>query len=150
MQDEGMSEWIDYRTFWIPNFEEGDVIQIKERVDGTDYPLCQAEIVSILPVRYQDIDLSLVMVQEQIARYGREFYPGHWFFQIRYRIVREKEELEICPKCGREAPLYGVKYYKDKNGKRQFQMCMDCLPLSDWRKQDEQRRRYWLQFNPVS
>lgn len=90
MHDEGMSEWVDYRTFWIPNFEEGDLIQIKERIEKSDYPLCKAEIVSILPVRYRDIDLSLIMVQEQIARYGRKFAPGHWFFQIKYEIVREE------------------------------------------------------------
>jgi hypothetical protein len=90
MHDGGMSEWTDYRTFWIPNFEEGDVIQIKERIEGTDYPLCIAKVISILPVRFKEIDLSLVANQEQIDRYKRKFHPEHWFFQIRYQIVREE------------------------------------------------------------
>jgi hypothetical protein len=59
-----------------------------------------------------------------------------------------EEELEICPKCGKKAHCLQTNYYKDKNGKRQFQMCIDCLPITDWRKQSELQRRYWLQFNP--
>jgi len=91
MHNEGMSEWEDFRTFWVPNFEEGDVIQVKERIEREDYPLCKAEIVSILPVQYKDIDLNIVANQEQIDRYKRKFHPGHWFFKIKYRIVRDEK-----------------------------------------------------------
>jgi hypothetical protein len=77
--------WNSYRTGFMPEIYEGDVIKINER-NGVDSLLCHARVTEVLPIRYGDI-FRFPIIEEEIARYNKQFPKCRWFFKFSFQKI---------------------------------------------------------------
>ena len=71
------------RTGFIPQYRINETIKITNFI--TKDIICYAEVISIKPIQFRDIDKKIH--EEEIHRYIRKFHPEQYFFIIKLKKV---------------------------------------------------------------
>jgi len=75
-----------FRTGFIPQYEIGEIINIKLRdANKIDSIYCTAEVLKIKLCYFQDIPEEFLI---EIKRYNRNFKPNYRFFVEVFRLIK--------------------------------------------------------------
>jgi len=74
-----------YRTGFVPHFYPGEIINLNERMNGSDKYICKGKILYVMPLEYRELfelDSHEKGIEELKKSYKKKFNPHHWIFCI--------------------------------------------------------------------